>query len=823
MLSSFISEMPRPRTSNRGAYGDGKLQEALTELSEGRSLRSVSAKYNIPGKTLRRHRDGKVRKPGSLKFGRYDTDLPPEHEEALVEKIKVMEKMLYGLSTVDIRRLAYEYAEKIGVQHRFRHENKMAGKEWLRGFLARHPELSIRKPEGTSMARAVGFNRAQVTRFFDLYKDLAREHKYTGMRVWNMDETGLSSVQQPVNVVAQKGKKRVGKMTSGEKGKTVTVLCAANAAGQFVPPMFIYSRARLQESLLNGAPVGSIGACTKSGWTDQTCFLTWLHYFIQNVNPSKDRRHVLILDGHHSHKSLQALELASQNGVDIITLPPHSTHRLQPLDVVWFKSLKANYNKEADNWLMSNPGRRISDFEVAGIFAKAYGACTSTGKMEKGFRTCGLWPIDDSVFTEDDFAASLMTEEPEPGSGAHAATSSSQPGGEASSATCSGQPGGEASSAASSGQSGDEANSAADRRRPGGETSSATSSGQSGGETSSAASSGQSGGEASSAADRRRPGGEASSAASSGQSGGEASSAASSGQSGGEASSAADSSQPGGEASSATCSGQPGGEASSAADSSQPGGEASSAASSGQSGGEASSAADSSQPGGEASSAASSGQSGGEASSATSSGQPGGEASSAADSRQPGGEASSATSSGQPVGEASSATSSGQPGGEASSAADRRRPGGETSSATSSGQPGYSSAADTILEEICRTPKAQKRTRSRRAERSMVLTSSPYKAELRGKKKNKDSETTSARKEQAGGKKRKAVAERETKGAAKKGACGSSDDTTCYVCRMRFAMSCEEWIKCNACDRWACLPCTDADAKQVSFICDMCR
>ena len=89
-----------------------------------------------------------------------------EHENSLVEKIKVMEKMLYGLSTVDIRPLAYEYAEKLGVEHRFRHENKMAGKKWLRGFLARHPELSIRKPEGTSMARAVGFNRAQVTRFF---------------------------------------------------------------------------------------------------------------------------------------------------------------------------------------------------------------------------------------------------------------------------------------------------------------------------------------------------------------------------------------------------------------------------------------------------------------------------------------------------------------------------------------------------------------------------------------------------------------------------------------------------------------------------------
>ena len=154
-----------------------------------------------------------------------------------------MEKMLYGLTTVNIRRLAYEYAEKLGIEHRFSRENRMAGKEWLRGFLSRHSDLSVRRPEATSMARAVGFNRPQVKRFFDLFTELTNEHKCTGLRVWNMDETGVSSVQKPTNIVGEKGKKRIGKMTSGERGKTVTVLCAANDGGQFIPPMFIYRRA----------------------------------------------------------------------------------------------------------------------------------------------------------------------------------------------------------------------------------------------------------------------------------------------------------------------------------------------------------------------------------------------------------------------------------------------------------------------------------------------------------------------------------------------------------------------------------------------------
>ena len=208
-----------------------------------------------------------------------------------------------------------------------------------------------------------------------------------------------------------------------------------------------------EESLLNGAPIGSIAACTTSGWTDPDCFVIWLRHFIQLVNPSKDRRHVLIFDGHCSHKSLEALEMALENGVDIITLPPHCTHRLQPLDVGWFKSLKANYNTQADSWLRSNLGRRITDFEVAGIFANAYGLCTASGKMEKAFSTCGLWPINPDVFTDDDFAAARMTEEPEPaaedndgshgpaGSSQLSSSYSSQPGGGANSGSvCSGRP-----------------------------------------------------------------------------------------------------------------------------------------------------------------------------------------------------------------------------------------------------------------------------------------------------------------------------------------------------------------------------------------------
>jgi len=151
-------------------------------------------------------------------------------------------------------------------------------------------------------------------------------------------------------------------MTSGERGSTVTIVCAMSAAGQYIPPMMIWPRKRLSDALMRGAPPGCIGAVSDNGWTDSTLFVKWLLHFIQITKTSKAQPCILIVDGHNSHKTLQAVDVARDNGITMITLPPHSTHKLQPLDRTFFKSLKANYNRAADNFMTTNVGKRITQY-----------------------------------------------------------------------------------------------------------------------------------------------------------------------------------------------------------------------------------------------------------------------------------------------------------------------------------------------------------------------------------------------------------------------------------------------------------------------------
>jgi hypothetical protein len=77
-----------------------------------------------------------------------------------------------------------------------------------------------------------------------------------------------------------------------------------------------------------------------------------LKEFIKLVKPSKENKVLLLLDGHTSHsKNLAAIELARANGVIILQLPGHTTHRLQPLDVSIFGPLETYYNQAVEKWM----------------------------------------------------------------------------------------------------------------------------------------------------------------------------------------------------------------------------------------------------------------------------------------------------------------------------------------------------------------------------------------------------------------------------------------------------------------------------------------
>lgn len=256
--------------------------------------------------------------------------------------------------------------------------------------LKRHPNISLRKPESTSINRITAFNKTEVQMFFNNLEALQTKHHFDASRIYNVDETGISNVQRNSRILAPKGQKQVGMAVSGERGTTTTVVCAFSASGKYIPPFFIFKRKRMNPQLLRGGNANMVAAVSDSGWINENLFVDWVHHFISYAKPTVAEPILLILDNHESHVSLGSYLLCRQNGIILLSLPPHTSHRMQPLDLTYFGPLKTAYNKECDLYMASNVGRKITQYEIVQLFTKSFDRISNTEKAAKGFQAAGI-------------------------------------------------------------------------------------------------------------------------------------------------------------------------------------------------------------------------------------------------------------------------------------------------------------------------------------------------------------------------------------------------------------------------------------------------
>ncbi|KAJ4440802.1 hypothetical protein ANN_10648 [Periplaneta americana] len=349
-------------------------------------------------------------------LGPIKTVFSVEEENLLADYILKMEERLFGITTYDLRVLAYQWAEKLGKVHSFSKTKEIAGKDWLSGFSIRHPQLALRKPEATSAARAATFNKVNVGKFFDLLTRVVEENGFTPEKIYNCDETGVTIVpKHRSNIFSLKVRKQVGVLTSTERGNTITIEVCFNAAGTYMAPTFIFPRARANNQLMNNCPPGATAKYHPSGWMQSEIFFSWFKRFVMWSRATKDSPVLLLLEGHFTHtKNMAVIYYARDNGVVLLCFPPHCTHRLQPLDERFMKPLSVFYDQEVAIWLRSNPGRVVTQFQVSKLYGSAFVRAATMITAINGFRKSGIWPVNPYVFGEHDYAPSENTDRPVP-------------------------------------------------------------------------------------------------------------------------------------------------------------------------------------------------------------------------------------------------------------------------------------------------------------------------------------------------------------------------------------------------------------------------
>ena len=174
---------------------------------------------------------------------------------------------------------------------------------------------------------------------------------------------GLSrSTKRIISLKALKSRCVISVSQDGSR-EFITLVASICADGSYIPPALIYKGEShdLRDSWLedfDDSKDAAFFACLEKGWSNDVLGLHWLkHVFNRTTKEKAGRnRHVLIVDGHSSHVNLKFIDYADRNRILIAVLPPHSTHRLQPLDVGLFSTLANFYLQEIDSLLAKSQG-----------------------------------------------------------------------------------------------------------------------------------------------------------------------------------------------------------------------------------------------------------------------------------------------------------------------------------------------------------------------------------------------------------------------------------------------------------------------------------
>ena len=378
--------MRRPKTKT---YETAKLQAAVRAVQRGKSLAKVASTFGIPKTTVYDHAKGKLRdnfdKPG------VESSLSASEEGSLINYMKYMADRGHPLTKSVLKQFVVAIIKRSGRPTRI-DLNTGPSKKWIRKFLNRHKDIKLRRPDRADKGR-LQVTQEQVEGYFNL---LGNTLKKLGLEnspesIYNCDETGFDGHEIGKEKVLIVGKQHPYQEQLFSSVGHITLQLAVNASGQQVPPMLIFSKSMPRD--ITGLPNNWKLSTSAKGYMDSDLFCEWLEeVFVPHCGRS--RPVLLIMDNLGAHLTPRAIDIARENNIELLCLPPHSTHLLQPLDVRVFHLIKSNLGKAASR--LGYQVTRISRAQMPNLINYALNML-SLHDVQESFRLTGIHPFNPSI------------------------------------------------------------------------------------------------------------------------------------------------------------------------------------------------------------------------------------------------------------------------------------------------------------------------------------------------------------------------------------------------------------------------------------------
>ena len=341
------------RNSHRaGLWIDETLHAAMDKITdEGMKLKVVAKIFGIPSSSLRDHLYGKTtcRQRGAK------PTLKRQEEKKLVDYVFKMQELGHPLTPLELR---LKVATAIQTREMPWSATGLLGIGWLRRFRSRHPEIASRRSQDLEVACVCSLCPTTTETLYGNLETLYRTHNYLPDHIWNCDESGVQASRSGgATVLARRGSRSVHSIELDQR-EHLSVLSCINSGGGHIPNFYILKGIYFREDYIANCEDGAVMGMQPNAWMTRWLFESWILHFIECLKqgPGIDlqNRHVLILEGHNSHVTLEVVRISMESRLDIVSLSFYTSHALQPLDVSCFKPFKTAFRKIRDRWSLGN-------------------------------------------------------------------------------------------------------------------------------------------------------------------------------------------------------------------------------------------------------------------------------------------------------------------------------------------------------------------------------------------------------------------------------------------------------------------------------------
>ena len=396
----------RYKRSLKSQEYEKRIQEALSALQNKQfiSVRAAASHFGVARQTLlQRHSGGnshaQARELQQILTNAEEKTLVRWIERYSIAGSPISSSLLLELAQL-IRIKRVRYASSNIESTTFLHP---IGHEWLYRFIERNLTIKTIYTSQMSAQRFNGATYEAIKRWFDAIAEKSLEHGYKPCNMWNMDESGFGigesqSTKVLIPITSRhKNKKIIGKQ------ELVTDIECINAAGEAISPMIIFEGQQLNSGWIPPeTPRDWFFSCSESGWTSNEIGLQWLIKIFEpqsrsraafGPGPNDIHQRLLIVDGHGSHIRADFIAHCMENKIDLLVMPAHCTHVLQPLDVGVFAAFKTAHSRETD-MVSRLSSERIPRREWLEMFIRARAKAVTPTNIKAGWKGTGLVPSD---------------------------------------------------------------------------------------------------------------------------------------------------------------------------------------------------------------------------------------------------------------------------------------------------------------------------------------------------------------------------------------------------------------------------------------------